>query len=57
MYSEPKHIAAGVENRKTSPISYYEYIEGAEIIKSCPKENEERFGLVAAACEISIGQE
>ena len=50
--------AVGVENRKTVPISYYEYIEGASRIKSCPGEHdEERFGLVVIPCEISVEQE
>lgn len=51
-------IAIGAENRKTAPISYYEYIEGAVRIKSCrSKQDEDKFGLVVMPCEINAEQE
>lgn len=45
-------IAAGFENRAVFPISYYEYIEGAAVIKSVS--DTDVFGLVSLPCKITV---
>ena len=44
--------AVGVENREEEPISYYEYIEGAGVIRSAAPDGV--FGLITAPCEIEV---
>ena len=47
-------VTAALENRKSAPISYYDYIEGAAYIKCvCDKEY---FGLLRFPSDIEIGE-
>jgi len=45
-------IAAGLENKNSLPITYYEYIEGAAEIKSIAPP--QTFGLISAPCKIYV---
>lgn len=48
-------LAAGVEERATTPISYHEYTENAAQIVSLPDNSQvEKFGLAVIPCEITI---
>lgn len=47
-------IAVGVENRADTPISYYEYIEGAARMISYLPSEAETFGAVVLPCRIDI---
>lgn len=52
-------ISVGVEDRENTPISYYEYTEGAMLFKSTPDmdENKEHFGLFIMPHEIKISSD
>ena len=45
-------VSAGLEDRGTDPVSYYEYIEGAAEFKSLNPSGKEIFGLVSLPAEI-----
>jgi hypothetical protein len=45
-------FVASLENRADSPISYYDFLEGAAYFKVTDREN--RFGLFVASCEIEV---
>lgn len=47
-------ISVGVENRADTPISYYEYIEGAARMVSYLPRDTEAFGAVVLSCRIDI---
>lgn len=51
-------ISVGVENRTYTPISYYEYIEGAARFVSYPPSGSriETFGITVLPCKIDITQ-
>ena len=50
--SDKYTIAAGLENKNSLPITYYEYIEGAAEIKSIAPP--QTFGLISAPCKIYV---